>query len=127
MTRSAGWMLMVAAAATIAGCGGNEGVSTADVERAAEERVRQSLGLSNESALFSNVFVGAEVKGDRTLCGTVAGKRADGTEIPPRRFIAAIEPARWLVFEPADNPALQSQPDKFVEWQQACGPREREG
>ena len=120
-------MLLVAAAAAVAGCGGNEGVSTADMERAAEERVRKSLGLSKESALFTNVFVGAEVKGDRTLCGTVEGKRADGTPITPRRFIAAIEPARWLVFEPVDSVSLPTQPDKFVEWRQACGPRQREG
>ena len=126
MVRSAGWMLLVAAAATVAGCGDNEGVSTADMERAAEERVRESLGLSPDAALFTNVFVGAEVKGDRTLCGTVQGKRADGTTITPRRFIAAIEPARWLVFEPVGGVSLPTQPDKFVEWQQACGPLERE-
>lgn len=126
MRKTAGLALVVAAALGAAACD-SEGVSTVDVERAAEARVIKSLGLSEDAAVFADVFVGGEAKGDRVVCGTVSGTRADGTAITPRRFIAAIEPARWLTFEPVTNSTLPSQPDKFVEWEQACGAEAREG
>jgi hypothetical protein len=103
---------------------GRDGVSTTDVQAAAEQRVRESLGLTEESALFTNVFVGKPIDGDVVLCGTVEGRRADGTVIPPRRFIAATEPARWIRFETARDVALPSQPNIFVARATACAGEE---
>lgn len=100
------------------------GLSTADAATAAKERVRQSLGLSEDAALFTNIFVGRPVKDDRTLCGIVEGRRADGSRVAPRRFIAAVEPARWIKFEPVSTADLPSQPDKFVEWANVCAGQE---
>lgn len=99
-------------------CG--ETPSTADVQRAAKERVREALKLTPESVLFANVFVGEPAKGDMVLCGTVSGRTAEGRKIEARRFIAAIEPARWLAFEPADGLDTPSRPDKFLEWHTSC-------
>lgn len=96
------------------------GLSTAEMREAAEERVRQSLGLTEESALFTDVFVGEPVDGDTVLCGTVEGRTAEGAAIAPRRFIAATDPARWVTFEPVDGAILPSQPDKFAEWHTTC-------
>ena len=104
----------------LAGCDSRDGLSTAEVRYAAEERVRQSLDLAPESAMFTQVFVGEPVNGETALCGIVQGTRTDGTEIMPRRFIAGTEPARWVKFEPASGIDLPSQPDKFVEWHTHC-------
>lgn len=95
-------------------------MSAADAQEAAKERVRSSLGLQQDAALFTNVFVGEPMDGDTVLCGTVEGRRSDGTAIQPRRFIAATDPARWVKFEPADGLDLPSQPDKFLEWHSTC-------
>lgn len=103
---------------------GRDGVSTADVRAAAEQRVRESLGLTKDSALFTNVFVGKPIDGDVVLCGTVEGRRADGTVIPPRRFIAATDPARWVRFETARDVALPSQPNMRLAWATACAGEE---
>ncbi len=102
------------------GCGSNQGVSAAEVEQAAKERVRQSLGLTEESVLFSKVFVGKPVDGETVICGTVEGKRADGSSIQPRRFILATGSARWLKFGTVDDNVLPSRPDKFIEWHTTC-------
>jgi hypothetical protein len=114
------------AALALAGCEGEEGLSTADVQVAAKERVREQLGLAPEAALFTETFVGRPVDGDLVVCGTVAGTRADGTKVAPRRFIAATDPARWVKFEPATNSALPSYPRKFAEWYGTCEPRQEE-
>lgn len=115
-----GLLSAAAAALLLTACGSGDGLSTREVRAEAEERVRQSLQLAEGSALFTDVFVGEPVEGDTVLCGTVEGRRADGTVVPPRRFIAATEPARWLKFEPVDGNILPSQPDKFIEWHKAC-------
>ena len=114
--RISGFLL---AALLLAGCESG-GLSTAEMQEAAKERVRESLGLTQESALFTEVFVGEPVDGDTVLCGTVEGTTADGTRIRPRRFIVATEPARWLKFEPVDGNVLPSQPDMFAEWHTTC-------
>ena len=111
--------VLFAALTMVAACD-NGGLSTTETRQAAEERVRQSLGLTEETALFTNIFVGEPVDGDTVLCGTVQGNRADGTAITPRRFIAAVDPARWIWFNPADGNVLPSQPDKFIEWHTTC-------
>ena len=110
--------------ALLAACDSGGGLSTSDVQAAAKERVRETLQLTPESVLFTNVFVGEPFDGDTVLCGTVSGRRADGTEITPRRFIAATEPARWLKFDPAAGLDLPSQPDKFIEWHTSCAGEE---
>jgi hypothetical protein len=111
--------IAIAALGLLCGCG-DEGLSTADVQAAAKERVREKLGLTPESVLFSETFVGKPVDGDTTLCGTVEGKRADGTSLPPQRFIAATEPGRWLKFGPADGATPPTHPDKFANWTEIC-------
>lgn len=115
----------LAAAATLilGGCGDEGGMSTADVQSAAKERVRAELGLTTESVLFTETFVGQPVDGDITICGTVEGRTSDGRAVTARRFIAAADPARWVKFEPVTNSALPSQPRKFVEWYGTCEPR----
>lgn len=110
----------IAASALLAGCG-SEGLSTSDVQAAAKERVREKLALTPQSTLFTETFVGRPVDGDTTLCGTVEGKRADGTSVPPRRFIAATEPGRWLKFGAADGPTPPTHSDKFANWTEICG------
>lgn len=102
-----------------AGCQ-EKGVSTAAAQEAAKERVRHKLGLDPETALFSTVWTGQSRDGEPVLCGRIAGAPTNGPAIAPRRFIAALEPARWLLFEPASNVSLPSQPGKFVEWDTAC-------
>jgi hypothetical protein len=75
-----------------------DGLSPAELNEAAKERVRQALELTPDSALFSTTFVGRS--GDEPiLCGRVEGRRADGTRIDPRRFMAATDPARWVRFD----------------------------
>lgn len=117
---------LTAAALTLAlaACGESGGLSTADVREAAQERVRAELGLTEDAATFTNLFVGEPVDGDTVVCGTVEGRRADGTVITPRRFIAAADPARWIKFEPATGLDLPSQPDKFIEWHTTCAGEE---
>lgn len=119
-------VLLPAALAVLAGCGDNEGLSPADAQAAAQERVREELGLSPQAALFTNVFVGQPVDGDTVLCGTVEGRKADGTTITPRRFIAATDPERWIKFEPVTDTILSSHQDKFVEWIGTCVPRQED-
>lgn len=110
-------------AALLAACD-SDGLSTVDVMTAAKERVRQSLELTEDSTLFTNVFVGEPVEGDIVVCGTVEGRHADGSIVEPRRFIAATDPARWIKFEPVNNPIIPSQPDKFIEWNPTCAGKE---
>lgn len=102
------------------------GLSTAEVTAAAKERVRQSLGLGVQNALFTDVFVGRPKDDDVVICGTVSGARPDGATLGPRRFVAATDPARWIHFETA---AEAGQPDEigrtstdmFVdEWSRYC-------
>lgn len=100
------------------------GPTTAEVQSAAKERVRQTLGLTPEAALFSNVFVGEEVEGTPVLCGTVRGRTAEGRAITPRRFIAATDPARWVKFEPADGLDPPTAPNIFVNWHEVCAGEE---
>ena len=116
-----GWKRLIPLAALLAaGCGAEDGVSTADVQQAAKERVRTALQLRPDAVLFTETFVGEPLDGDPVLCGTVSGKRADGSEVAPRRFIAATDPARWVKFDPAQGMAPPTQPDMFVEWHTSC-------
>lgn len=86
------------------------GLSTADVQTAATERVRASLGLTADSTLFTDIFVGRPKDDDVVLCGTITGKTAGGSQVGPRRFVAAADPARWLYFE---TPAEVGQVDRI--------------
>lgn len=106
--------------ALLVACSQDQGLSTAEVRRAAEERVRAALDLKQGATLFTNVFVGEPIGGDTILCGTVEGTRSDGTPISKRRFIVATDPAKWMVFEPAGGATSPSQPDKFLEWHTSC-------
>ncbi|MET1755824.1 hypothetical protein ABVV53_10190 [Novosphingobium sp. RD2P27] len=99
-----GALLAFGCSIAISGCNSGD-ITSAEVTTAAKERVAASLGLSPDAALFSNVFVGQPVDGDAVLCGTVEGRRADGTIIPPRRFIAAADPERWIRFDRAGQMA----------------------
>ena len=117
-------ILAAAASMLLAACGDEGGgLTTADVQNAAKERVREELELTPQSVLFTETFVGQPVDGDTVICGTVAGKTADGRSVTPRRFIAATDPARWMKFEPVTASALPSQPQKFVDWYGTCEPK----
>lgn len=106
-----------------AGCQNDDGISTAELQAAAEERVARELGLSKDAALFTSVFVSepdsGELEGELVFCGRVEGTRADGTPIAPRRFIAASDPARWVRF---DIPSEMSQVpiNLAVDWPTVC-------
>lgn len=102
MTVNRNWAKLwaVAAAALVVACDSGS-LSTADVQAAAKERVRNSLGLTSRTALFTDVFVGAPRDGEVVLCGTVGGEKPDGTTVGPRRFVAGTDPAQWLHFETA--------------------------
>lgn len=78
---------------------GSSGVSTADVQTAAKERIRRTLGLTREATLFTDVFVGTPRDGEVVMCGTVQGKKADGAAIGPRRFVVGTDTAEFLYFE----------------------------
>ena len=106
--------------AMIASACDSGGLSTTEVRAAAEERVRQSLGLAAGAPLFTDVFVGESDGDDVILCGTVDGTRRDGSRVGPRHFIAATEPARWVRFERADEVGLPPTPDFSIEWATLC-------
>lgn len=89
--------LAVTATLASAGCA-EDGVSTDELRTAAEQRVREALQLKPGANLASSAYVGRPGE-DIVLCGSVAGERADGTAISPRRFVAATDPARWVRFE----------------------------
>lgn len=112
-------IVMIALLGLVLGCE-PQGLSTSELEAAAKERVREKLGLTAESALFTNTFVGRPVEGDTVLCGTVEGRRADGSPVAPQLFIAATEPGRWLKFGPTDTALRLTQPDKFASWSETC-------
>ena len=106
------------ACAALAGCG-SEGISTAEAEAAAEQRVRTKFGLPPQAQLSTDIFVGAPREGETVLCGTVSpGKGA--AAFPPQRFVAATDPARWLVFEEAADPMRRPEPNMFAEWLTHC-------
>jgi hypothetical protein len=119
----AGLAAALALALSLGAC--DEGVSVAEASAAAKQRVTHSLGLSPDAALFTNVFVGESVDGSPVLCGTVEGRRPDGSKIPARRFIAATEPLRWVRFEPIveDNLATDTS-EYYVTWRSTCAEEE---
>ena len=123
---ASGWRSCAIVAALLVGACDGGGMSTADVQEAAKDRVRSELGLTREAALFTETFVGEPLDGSTTLCGTISGKKADGTVITPRRFIAATDPARWVKFEPVTASTLSSHQNKFVEWVGTCLPGREE-
>ena len=104
--------------AALAACDSG-GVSTAEAEAAAEREVRQRLSLPADAALETSVFVGRPRGGEVTLCGTV--RPGSGTAaFPPQRFVAAADPARWLVFEPLPDPSAASPMNMFADWETHC-------
>lgn len=117
-------IIAVALLVLLTGCE-QQGLSTTELQTAAKERVREKLGLTPRSTLFTSTFVGNPVDGDTVLCGIVEGKRADGTPFTPQRFIAAVEPGRWLQFAPADGAIPPTKPDMFANWAETCGGRPR--
>lgn len=114
MKRAAASAILLAA--MTAACDDGELVP-AEVQEAAKARVAQQAGISSD-ALFSRTVTGRR-DGELVLCGVVEGRRADGSPIVPRRFIAAYDPQRWVTWEAADE-ALQGAPDFTVQWQQSC-------
>ena len=124
--RSKTWaMAAVAIALALPAC--EDGVSTAEVEEAAKAHVRQNFNVSAETPLSVDVFVGRPREGETVLCGTVSAETST-SEFRPQRFVAAVDPMRWLVFEPAHSAMLPSQPDMFAEWANLCtGARGDEG
>ncbi len=113
----------MAAATALSGCGDDGGLSTAELETAAKARVTQQLGLSDDAVLFTNTFVSqpetGQLEDELVLCGTVEGKRADGTAIAPRRFIAATDPARWVRFD-VSSQMTEGPINMAADWATAC-------
>lgn len=94
-------------------------LSTADISAQAKAQVRAELGLSEDAALFSNVFVPGYEDGELMACGSVSGTRADGQAIEPRRFIVQVEPARWVRWETGDpRPSRAAGFERT--WQEIC-------
>lgn len=104
--------------AALAACDSG-GVSTAEAERAAESQVRERLGLGADAKLETQVFVGKPRDGETTVCGTVR-PAGGGAAFPPQRFVAATDPARWLVFEQMPDPSAASPMNMFADWETHC-------
>lgn len=109
----------LAAALLLPACSG-EGVTTDDVKQAATERARQELGIPAGAPLEAAAWTGGEWGGDLVVCGTVSAPGGGGGAVRPQRFIATTDPFRWLVFEDAHAPMVQTQPNKFPEWTTVC-------
>ena len=77
-----------------------------------------------KTALFSTVWVGETRQSVMVLGGRVPEAPKNQGAIAPRRFTAATDPAKWVLFEPASNVSLPSQPGKFVEWDTSCEGRQ---
>lgn len=105
-----------ALALMFSGCS-EEGLSTAEAERAAEDRIRQTYNLRANTDLATTIFVGRPRDGDVVLCGLTTDPTG---RVPPQRFIAATEPARWLQMAPAHSASIPARTDKFVEWDEHC-------
>lgn len=113
--------LLPFAAIGVAAC--DSGMSTTEIERAAIDRARQELQLAADAPLEARVWIGQEVDGDITYCGTVSGGDGAGPAIVPQRFVALSDPLRFEVFEPAHRPMVTTQPDMFRSWEQLCAER----
>jgi hypothetical protein len=111
-------VLSLALVLPLAACGGGA-LSTKDMEQAAKEKARADLHLAADTPLEAKVWVGQPKDGQTVYCGTVSDTTS-GTMVPPQRFAATPEPLRWLVFEPAHEPMIASQPDKYAAWGNLC-------
>ncbi len=112
-------VLLLPAVLMLAACGG-EGLSTAEAQSAAEQRVREKFGLGPQAALETDVFVGREREGEPVVCGRVNATRPDGAPIPTQFFIAALDPARWLMFNDLDTSGRVAHPNMFPDWTALC-------
>ena len=110
--------LSLAFALPLAACGGGA-LSTKDMEQAAKDKARQQLHLAADVPLEAKVWVGQPKDGHTVYCGTVSDT-SSGTSVTPQRFAATPDPLRWLVFEPAHEPMLPAQPDKYAAWGNLC-------
>lgn len=113
---------MIGVAAAVSGLAlsacDSDGLSPAELNEAAKQRVTSALQLKPDATLFSSTFVGRSEE-DPVLCGRVEGERADGMKLQPRRFIAATDPAEWVQFElPAE--ANHSQYQFTKDWAHLC-------
>lgn len=107
-------ILLYTGAALLVGCS-DGGASTDDVRQAAIERMRGDHKLPASAALTAQVWTGTEYEGEPTACGTVSGG-----SISPQRFLASVEPLRFLVMEDAHKPMVVADQNKFPEWARYC-------
>ena len=112
--RSGGAALVMAAMMVACDSGG---MSSDEVRTAAMEKAREEFNLADNAPLEAAVWTGTEYDGEGSVCGTVSSA---GGRMPPQRFLARLEPFEWLVFEGAHERMIQSQPDKFAEWERYC-------
>ena len=124
--RSSPTTLVAAAGLCLAlpACGSEAEISTAEARSAAEQRVREKYGLPPQAPLSTEIFVGEPRDGEPVLCGTTRPGEGAGQSFPPQRFVAATDPARWLVFEQANDPVRTAQPNMFLEWGTHCAGEE---
>lgn len=103
-----------ALALSLAACA-EDGLSSEDASELARERVAAATGVATEALQVSELFVG-ERDADLYVCGVVQGGR-----IAPRRFIAANDPQRIVMFERASEIGQQGAYDFSLEWSLTCG------
>jgi hypothetical protein len=106
------FLLGLSATLALSGCDAG-GLSTAEAQRAAEQRVRDKFRLSDGAAIETR-------DGETTVCGRVDGRAADGSAIPTQHFISSVDPARWLLFGETDTPGRIAQPGMFPDWTRLC-------
>lgn len=109
-------------AGLLAACGG-AGVTTDEVEAAAQERARSEMGLAASTELRTEVWTGGEWDGDLVVCGTVAGQ-GEQLASGSKRFAAKTEPLTFLIFEDLDNPIINTGGDEVPDWIALCGNRQ---
>lgn len=119
MTKPGNMLMSLAALAGLSACN-QDGTSTREMERAAIDRAREELGLQPDAALDATVWVGKPHDGDTLLCGTVSSEAGATSPIAPQRFAASVDPVRFLIFEDAHSPMVQSRPDMFISWETYC-------
>ena len=99
------------------------GMTSDEIEQAAMDYARQELGIAADVPLEAEVWVAEGDRNDVIYCGTVSGA-GGATQVRPQRFAATTErPIRWIVFEEAHNPLLDTGEDRVPDWVNLCEPQ----
>ena len=105
----------------VAACGSGA-LTSEEIQQAAIERARTELGLPADTPLEAEIWASEGDREDVIFCGTISGQ-GEGSQVTPQRFAAtATEPIRWIVFEEAHNPLLDTGEDRVPDWVNLCEP-----